>query len=99
MRDLGNRTAVAIEVAKQASPGSDGGGNERATLAAATTRSDVRERNIDEICACLTEQIRLLATVPEFDNKARISNCAQVSLMLIKQLRCAPARGGEAEIR
>jgi len=95
MRQPGYQTMVAIDMAIQASPSSDRGGNECAASAVAT----FQEKYIDEIRDCLTEQVRLLAIAPEFGNKALISNCAQVSLMLIKQVRRAAAGRGEAESR
>src|SRR5437868_3703054 len=88
MREPGHQTRAAIE-AKQSAPDSDRGGNDRGVPAMVILRPDVREKNIDEIRECLTELIRLLAAAPEFGNKARISNCAQVSLLLAKQLRRA----------
>jgi hypothetical protein len=98
MKERG-QAMLAIGVAKQVSPGSERDSNKRAGPAAGTVRTEVTEKYIDEIRDCLSEQLRLLAAAPEFGNKSLISNCAQVSLMLIKQLRCAAAGRGEAENR
>ena len=59
---------------------------EPAARAAAPPRKDALAKSVEEIRQCLTEQIRLLAQAPGFDNKALVANCAHVSLMLLRQL-------------
>jgi hypothetical protein len=54
--------------------------------AVAPPRADALANSVEEIRECLTEQIRRLAGVSEFDNKSLVTNCAHVALMLLRQL-------------
>ena len=49
-------------------------------------RKDALAKSVEDIRECLTEQIRLLTQTPEFSNKPLVTNCAHVSLMLLRQL-------------
>jgi hypothetical protein len=49
-------------------------------------RHSALDRTIEEVRDCLTEQVRLLSTAPDFENKALVTNCAHAALMLVRQL-------------
>jgi hypothetical protein len=44
------------------------------------------DRTVEDIRDSLTEQIRLLSAAPDCGNKALVTNCAHVALMLVRQL-------------